>query len=117
MKLKEIILQKYDVLQILPFLEHKIGGDLFSHPHYDSDALLLKKLNQIECSTFNGGTYYTEITSKMAEIFNALEVPAPDDEVSNGTTATDLDEELSTVDDLIDNEPDYDVKDDIDSLQ
>ncbi|MBU3826295.1 MAG: transposase [Candidatus Anaerobiospirillum merdipullorum] len=85
--------------------------------YYDSDALLLKKLNQIECSTFNDGTYYTEITSKMAEVFNALEVPAPDDEVSNGTTATDLDEELSIVDDLIDNEPDYDVKDDIDSLQ
>ena len=54
---------------------------------YDSDAKLLRALGTIHSTTFEGGTYYTEVTSKLAAAYKALEMPIPEDEPSTGTAA------------------------------
>ena len=71
---------------------------------YDSDAKLLRALGTIHSTTFEGGTYYTEVISKLAAAYKALEMPIPEDEPSTGTAAPQqaTDEELNTVEDLVD---------------
>lgn len=44
-------MRKHSVLQILPFLEHKIGGDLFSHPHEWPPDML--RFSSILCTVFD----------------------------------------------------------------
>lgn len=45
--------------------------------HYDSEAVVIDKLNSIEITKFSFGQYYSEVVGGLKELFAAMNIPVP----------------------------------------
>lgn len=51
--------------------------------HYDSELVVIDKLDTIEETKFSFGSYFTEVVGGLRKLLNAMEIPIPSEEVDN----------------------------------
>lgn len=51
--------------------------------HYDSELVVIDKLDAIEETKFSCGTYFTEVVGGLRKLLNAMDIPIPSEEFEN----------------------------------
>ena len=57
---------------------------------YDSDPIVIGKLNTIEMTRFRFGDYYTEVVGGLKELLKSMNIPEPSDEPNQNEYSEDL---------------------------
>ena len=78
--------------------------------HYDSEPVVIDKLNTIIETRFSFGSYFTEAVGNIRELLIAMDIPIPSEEYDCDTLDFDSTEDEFDLNDSIPEEPDSDYQ-------
>ena len=78
--------------------------------HYDSEPVVIDKLNTIIETRFSFGSYFTEAVGNIRELLIAMDIPIPSEEYGCDTLDFDSTEDEFDLNDSISEEPDSDYQ-------
>lgn len=78
-------------------LRKRINNALKDNPKlklpYDSEPVVLDKLDSIIETRFSFGSYYSEVVGRLKELFKAMMIPEPSEEMTQGEYEADTEAE------------------------